>query len=78
MNTAIAITAIIAAVVVINSIVVAMRDVAKAKHEPSPRYPHQDGNHTILGPEIFTDQSGDVICWKGANYVRQDSKEKSA
>lgn len=35
MNTAIAITAIIAAALVINSIVVAVRDVAKAKHQPT-------------------------------------------
>lgn len=33
MNTAIAITAIIAAVVLANSIVIAVRDVAKAKHQ---------------------------------------------
>lgn len=76
--TAVYITVIIAAALVINSIVIAARDVAKAKSAPAPRYPHQDGNHTVLGPEIFTDSSGDVICWKGANYVRQDSKEKSA
>lgn len=41
----------------------------------SERYPRQDGDFTILGPEIFTDQTGDVICWKGVNYVRQEAKE---
>lgn len=35
MNTAIAITAIIAAVVVINIIATTVRDVAKAKHQPT-------------------------------------------
>lgn len=34
-------------------------------------YPHQSGDFTDLGPGIFTDNSGDVICWKGENYVRQ-------
>lgn len=39
--------------------------------EPMPpvRYPHQDGDFTVLGPEIFTD--GVVICWRGENFVRQ-------
>jgi len=35
-NTAIAITAIIAAVALANSIVIAVRDVAKAKHQACP------------------------------------------
>lgn len=33
------------------------------------KYPYEDGDVTVLGPEIFTD--GTVICWKGENYVRQ-------
>ena len=74
MNTAIAITAIIAATLVINSIIVAVRDVAKTKHQAAARYPHPDGDFTVLGPEIFTDRSGDVICWKGENYVRQEQE----
>lgn len=77
MNTAIAITAIIAAVVVINIIATSVRDIATAKHKAT-QYPRPDGDTTVLGPEIFTDSSGDVICWKGANYVRQDPKENSA
>ncbi|MBD9700623.1 hypothetical protein IHE56_00660 [Streptomyces sp. ID01-12c] len=36
MNTAIAITAIIAATLLANSIVVALRDAAKAKHQACP------------------------------------------
>jgi hypothetical protein len=36
-----------------------------------PTYPHQDGDVTVLGPEIFVDQDGNVICWKGENYVPQ-------
>jgi hypothetical protein len=34
-------------------------------------YPHQDGDVTVLGPEIFASSNGDVICWKGENYTRQ-------
>ncbi len=34
-------------------------------------FPYQDGDVTVLGPEIFTDAQGDVISWKGVNYVRQ-------
>ncbi len=36
-------------------------------------YPHPSGDVTVLGPEIFTDKDGDVICWKGVNYVPQVS-----
>lgn len=41
MNTAIAITAIIAAALVINSIVAAIRDVAKAKRQAAPEHPKE-------------------------------------
>lgn len=44
MNTAIAITAIIAAALVINSIVVAVRDVAKAKHQPTREHRADDNS----------------------------------
>jgi cytochrome oxidase Cu insertion factor (SCO1/SenC/PrrC family) len=76
--TAIVITAIIAALLFASSIVTALSDVAQAKHKAARSYPRQDGEVTVLGPEIFTDQAGDVICWKGVNYVRQESKESSA
>jgi len=39
-------------------------------------YPRQDGDFVILGPEIFTDIAGTVICWKGENYVRQSDAVK--
>ena len=42
MNTAIAITAIIAAALVINSIVIAIRDAAHAKHHPACKYCKHD------------------------------------
>ena len=29
-----------------------------------------DGDFTVLGPEIFTDATGEFICWKGVNYAR--------
>ena len=42
--TAVYITAIIAAALVINSIVIAMRDVAKAKHQPTREHRADDNN----------------------------------
>ncbi|MEU6342181.1 hypothetical protein ABZ883_14715 [Streptomyces sp. NPDC046977] len=36
-----------------------------------PTYPHSDGDVTVLGPEIFASLDGQVICWKGQNYVQQ-------
>ena len=69
--TAVWITAILAALLLANSIVTAIRDVAKAKHEAATRYPHPDGDFITLGPEIFTSKDGAVISWKGQNYVRQ-------
>ena len=32
-------------------------------------YPHQSGDFIVIGPECFTD--GQVIAYKGENYVRQ-------
>ncbi len=36
-----------------------------------PDYPYQDGDAVVLGPEVFASQNGDVLCWRGQNYVRQ-------
>lgn len=43
--------------------------------EPGPVYPYPDGDVTVLGPEIFASEHGHVICWRGANYLRQDEPE---
>ena len=48
-----------------------------AKEETKAEYPRTDGDFTVLGPEIFTDASGDFICWKGVNYVRQPDPASS-
>jgi hypothetical protein len=32
-------------------------------------YPFPSGDHTVIGPECFTD--GTVICYKGVNYIEQ-------
>lgn len=37
-------------------------------------YPYDDGPFTVLGPGIFTDRDGRVICWKGRNYVPQPER----
>lgn len=36
------------------------------------KYPYEDGDVTVLGPEIFVDADGKVISWKGANFVPQN------
>jgi hypothetical protein len=38
---------------------------------PTRQYPYQDGDTTVLGPEIFASADGQVISWRGENYVRQ-------
>ena len=41
-----------------------------AEEETKAEYPHRGlGDLTVLGPEIFT--NGDVINWRGENFVRQ-------
>lgn len=40
-------------------------------------FPHQDGDLTVLGPEVFTDPRGDVISWKGEDYVRQADRDRA-
>lgn len=74
MNTAVTITAIIAAFILGCVIVTAMRDTALAKHKAATRYPHPDGDVTVLGPETFASSDGTVICWKGVNYERQPER----
>lgn len=37
----------------------------------SPDFPYQDGDVTVLGPEVFASADGQVISWRGENYVRQ-------
>lgn len=32
-------------------------------------YPYQDGEYTILGPDVFTD--GTVVCWRGEIFASQ-------
>lgn len=47
----------------------AIRAARRQQRELEQTYPYADGDHTVLGPEIFTD--GTVISWKGENYVPQ-------
>jgi hypothetical protein len=37
------------------------------------KYPYQDGEVTVLGPEIFASGGGQAISWKGENYVSQSA-----
>lgn len=41
----------------------------------NPDFPYQDGDVTVLGPEIFASKDGAVISWRGENYVRQTATE---
>lgn len=34
-------------------------------------FPYRDGDFRVLGPEIFASDDGEIICWKGENYVKQ-------
>lgn len=34
-------------------------------------YPYQDGDVTVLGPEVFASVDGEAISWAGANYARR-------
>ena len=34
-------------------------------------YPYEDGDVIVLGPDIFTDKEGSVICWRGVNYYQR-------
>jgi hypothetical protein len=34
-------------------------------------YPYQDGDVTVLGPEVFASVDGEAISWKGENYTRR-------
>lgn len=36
----------------------------------TPEYPHRSGDFTVIGPECFTDESLNVISWKGDNFYR--------
>lgn len=42
------------------------------KIEYTGGYPYQKEDILTLGPEIFTDSSEDVICWKGRNYYSRE------
>jgi hypothetical protein len=44
-----------------------------SKVEEPISYPYDGGGITVLGPELFASQDGATLCWKGVNYVRQDS-----
>jgi len=37
-----------------------------------PRYPYDDGDVTVLGPEIFASSDGKVVSWRGENFVPQN------
>ena len=42
--------------------------------EAAVSYPFQDGDFTVLGPEVFASADGDVISWRGETYTRHPSR----
>lgn len=39
--------------------------------QASVTYPYDGGGVTVLGPELFAQPDGSVLCWKGQNYIPQ-------
>jgi hypothetical protein len=35
------------------------------------RYPYDDGDVTVIGPECFALKDGSVLCWRGQNWTLQ-------
>lgn len=71
MNTGMVTIAAVAVTTMAGITATAVQAINQTKRKAAIRYPHPDGDFTVLGPEIFIDKTGDVICWKGENYVRQ-------
>lgn len=44
---------------------------ALAEQDGQPKYPYQDGDTLVLGPECFVANDLSVLSWKGVNYVPQ-------
>lgn len=43
----------------------------------TPDFPYQDGDVTVLGPQIFASKDDTVISWKGENYVRHTEQDRA-
>lgn len=43
---------------------------------PAREFPYQDGDVTVLGPEVFASKDDTVISWRGENYVRHDENQQ--
>lgn len=41
--------------------------------EAMTTYPHTDGDCIVIGPECFAAADGSVLCWRGVNYIPQDT-----
>ena len=52
--------------------IVRERDEARAALAEQEKYPHHDGDFTVIGPECFADERVGVIAWRGENYVKQE------
>lgn len=48
--------------------------VGRRQESCGAKYPHDSGDCIVLGPEIFTNKSSDVVCYKGQNYYLGDKE----
>lgn len=44
--------------------------------EDRAQYPFEDGDVIILGPECFASKDGNVISWRGENYINQSAVQR--
>ncbi len=52
---------------------------ATTDESPKKEFPYEDGDTIVLGPECFVAKDGEVLNWKGQNYVPQGAvMEKAA
>lgn len=52
-----------------------LRDEAVRIESANKAYPYEDGEFTVLGPQVFTTPDRSVICYQGVNYIPQPKPE---
>jgi len=54
-----------------------IRSAVSQTAEAVTKYPHRDGDSTVIGPECFSPDNSDAIAWKGEWYYRAAKPEAS-
>lgn len=52
--------------------------VALTEERTSSEFPREEGDAIVIGPECFAAKDGEVLNWRGVNYVQQSLDEKAA